>query len=196
MIRLLLLGTLMATLTFEGYGQGVRWSIGTDPGLWASGWRNVQLGAQVNPEFSLIVGAGAVQNGQGMLPSLLRPRPAGFERGWLSNVGFRFHPATDQGRRVQALLGFDYQMERYHLNVSSVLLPEGAELAGIQQFERTDLRMLVGGRFALVPRLTLSAHVGLGYNLRSGDDWIDAGRSTIQHPSMPRMIGMELMLWL
>lgn len=185
----------MASLSLEGFGQDVRWSIGTDPGLWATGWKNVQLGAQVNPEFSIIMGAGTVRDGQGLLPAMLRPRPAGFERGWLSNVGLRFHPATDQGRRIQALLGLDYQMERYHMDLSSVLGSEDLGFTALQQFERTDLRMLVGGRCALAPKLTFSAHVGLGYNLRSGEDWIGAG-SGAHHPSMPRMVGMELMLWL
>lgn len=178
-----------------GYGQNVRWSVGTDPGLWASGWRNVQLGAQLNPEFSVTLGAGTVRDGQGLVPALLRPRPAGFERGWISNFGLRFHPATDQGRRVQALLGLDYQMERYHLDLSSALGTEDLGYRALQQFERTDLRMLVGGRCALATKLTFSAHVGLGYNLRSGEDWIGAGNAA-QRPSMPRMIGMELMLWL
>ena len=154
-----------------------------------------QLGAQVNPEFSVIMGAGTVRDGQGLLPAVLRPRPIGFERGWLSNVGLRFHPATDQGRRIQALLGLDYQMERYHLDMSSVLSSDDPGFTGFRQFERTDLRMLVGGRYALASKLTFAAHVGLGYNLHSGGDWIGAG-SGAHHPSMPRMVGMELMLWL
>lgn len=192
MIRFRLLLPLLALVSLELGAQDVRWSVGVDPGLWASGWRNVQLGAQLHPELSLAMGAGTVRNGQGVFPMFFRPRPVGFERGWMTNVGLRFLPVSEDGRRVQAMVGIDYQKERYHMRFRSTLPLDENQNTALQQFERTDLKMLVGGRCALGQHMSFAAHVGLGYNLRSADDWIGSGQVS-QVPGMPRMIGMELM---
>lgn len=172
--------------------QEVEWSVGSDPSAWISGWRNAQIGIQFHPEVSIVAGAGYLKTGSAAL-GVLRVRPHEFERATTANIGVRLHPGGDKASRVQGLVGVDYRKEVfsriYRLNTGS-----DAEISeGLQQFERSDLRMLAGGRCSLTSQLMLSVHVGVGYAFRSDKDWLASGTSTAS-PSLPRVAGMEL-LW-
>jgi len=191
-IRSIIFMTLLS-LPFLGQGQGVRCALGTDPSMWVSGWHNVQMGAQLHPELSLVVGAGALRSDRGLVSAVLRPRPANFEKAYMVNMGVRFHPANPEGRTVQGLIGLDYTQEVFIERVA-LSLDDGAEITGRQQHGRRDLRMLVGGRVALSRAFTLSTHVGVGYRFKRDAQWLPAGQPSAL--PMTRLLGMELMWWI
>ena len=174
--------------------QEVDWSFGTDPSLWLSGWRNAELAAQFHPEMSVVAGMGFMSAEARNGSVLSRPRPLGFNRARMFNVGLRFHPNPQDGRKVQALVGLEYDVEAYDVQVSNVWADDAPPVSGVAQYMRSDLRMLVGARTQLLPAITLAAHVGLGYAFESSNDWIGAD-SREGMPSAPRMFGVELMWW-
>ena len=180
-----------------GAAQDMRWSLGTDPSLWLSGWRNAQVGVQCVPELSLMGGVGWMSGSQAGAGTIWRLRPVEYDQALMANIGLRLHPGAEEGRKFQGLVGMEYSQEWYSSGDASTadLDFDLGEVPLKRQFSRSDLRLLAGGRVLLSPSFTLSAHAGVGYAFRSGADWIGAGPVT-GHPAMARLVGMELMWWL
>ena len=178
-----------------GSAQELRWSVGTDPSLWLSGWRNAQVGVQCVPELSLMGGVGWMSGNQADGTTALRVRPVEYDQAMMANIGVRLHPGAEEGRKFQGLVGMEFSQEWYSSGGASTTDLDLGEVPLGRQFSRSDLRLLAGGRIMLSPSFTLSAHAGVGYAFRSGADWIGAGPVT-GHPAMARLVGMELMWWL
>lgn len=193
MIPRFLIALAIAAFSFPVLGQGVAWSVGTDPTMWLSGWKHIQLGAQLHPEVSLTGGVGWMGSDPGATAILGGQRPSSFDVAYTGNIGLRLHPTSKPGSRLQGLLGLDYSHEVFSRHADQLSDGDFAGPLGLQQYSRSDLRLLAGGRAQLAPRVTLSAHMGVGYCTQP------QSLSSQQYASSPkggRLFGMELLFWI
>lgn len=183
----------IAAFSFPVLGQGVAWSVGADPTMWLSGWKHIQLGAQLHPEVSLTGGVGWMGSEPGATAILVGQRPTGFDVAYTGNLGLRLHPTSRPGSRLQGLLGLDFSHEVFSSRTGP--LPDGdlAGANGLQQYSRSDLRLLAGGRMRVAQRVTLSAHMGVGYSTQLQTLPFQQYTSS---PRGARLFGMELLFWI
>ena len=155
---------IIAALAFTaqvGMAQSVQWSVGSDAVRWMSGFRNVQCGAQLHPEWGVVAG-----------------------------FGVRLYPSATPGQRVTGLIGLDYSQEVYQRTIGAGPSASEETQQGVYQYSRKDFRMLAGGRMLVAQRITLSAHVGVGYAVGPGQ--LLPATSAQQRP-ISRLLGVELM---
>ena len=194
MITRLLITMAIAAFSFPVLGQGVSWSVGTDPTMWLSGWKHIQVGAQLHPEVSLIGGVGWMGSEPGAAALTQGgQRPSSFDVAYTGNVGLRLHPTSNPGSRLQGLLGVDYSYEVFSRRSMPPSNGDFSGPIGLQQYSRSDLRLLAGGRMNVAPRVTLSAHMGVGYC--SQPQSLSSGQVEAT-PNRARLFGMELLFWI
>lgn len=189
LFRFPLIVALAFTAQF-GHAQSVQWSVGSDPVRWVSGFKNVQCGVQLHPEWGMVAGFGWMNSGNGTQGSLFQSRPSDFDAAWTGNVGIRLYPSASADHRVTGLIGLDYSQEVYQRTIGTG--PSATEVAqqGTYQQSKKDFRMLAGGRMLIAQRVTLSAHLGVGYAVGPGQ--LLPASQTPQRP-LSRLLGVELM---
>ena len=183
---------IIAALAFTaqvGMAQSVQWSVGSDAVRWMSGFRNVQCGAQLHPEWGVVAGFGWM-NGSGSQSELFQSAPSEFDAAWTGNVGVRLYPSATPDQRVTGLIGLDYSQEVYQRTIGAGPSASEETQQGAYQYSRKDFRMLAGGRVLVAQRITLSAHVGVGYAVGPGQ--LLPATSAPQQP-ISRLLGVELM---
>jgi hypothetical protein len=193
MISRFLITMAIAACSVSAVGQGVAWSVGTDPTMWLSGWKHIQLGAQLHPEVSLTGGVGWMSSERGSTAILGGQRPTSFDAAFSGSLGLRLHPTSKPGSRLQGLVGLDCRYEVFSRR--SVPSPSGDVEGpiGLQQYSRSDLRLLAGGRMRVAPRVTLSAHMGVGYCTQP-QSLPSQQYGTSQKGA--RLFGVELLFWI